>query len=112
MRTKVQEREERVRQRRGGSPGHTDVWFEGCEPNLGKTQEEHFPEGENPRENVRPTRLAVLRPVKWGGLCHSAKLPKTSVSRQLWWHPSQPRTKIEKEKRRKESDMITGKREI
>ena len=49
--TKVQKRK---RERRGGSPGHTDVWFEGCEPKPGKTQEDHFPEGENPREKVDP----------------------------------------------------------
>ena len=73
---------ERERERRE-NPVHTDVWFEGCEPNLGKTQEEHFPEGGNPGKTFDPPWFAVLRPVKVGVGIAAARSPRTR-----WWQIS------------------------
>ena len=73
--TKVQRGREREREREDGETPDTRMCgSRAASQNLGKTQEGRFPRGETP-ENIRPTRLAVPHPVKWGGSDSSARSP-------------------------------------
>ena len=61
MKPKYKEGErERERARRRGDPGHTDVWFEGCEPKPGENAGGTFSEGGNPGKH--PTHQARSPP--------------------------------------------------